>query len=250
MDAGILEPILGAPPVTKTWFSLVLVITFLDTCNIVDIEHRIAFSSPVDLCKRPLDALLSFCYAGKVSLLNVINLYNTLIILRSLDAFHNRSIRESLTRLGCLLMYVFFVFYTSKFIFKKIEDKFHYQKAANFTIFLDMTFSVLSFWNIMTMNLMYYGSRFAERANIVGWFYIHPVLLYFLNLTPTLFSSIWPLTIIMFIPGHILFFIEHIVARINKTSKLGFQKSIVVVANCLILAITLALIANQKLNLI
>lgn len=245
MDAGILEPILGAPPVTKVWFSLVLLVTFLDACNIVDIQSRITFSSPIDIWKRPLDALLSFCYAGKASLLNAINLYNILITLRSLDAIHNRSLRESLTKLGCLVMYVFFVFYSSKYIFKKLEGLFVYKKAAKFTIIMDMTFSVLSLWNIMTMNLMYYGSRFAERANIVGWFYIHPVLLNFLNLTPILFSSIWPLTIIMFIPGHILFFIDHVVSKINNTSRLACQKSAVAAANVLILAITLALIANQ-----
>lgn len=245
MDAGILEPILGAPPVTKVWFSLVVLVTFLDTCNIVDIQGRITFSSPTDICKRPLDALLSFCYAGKASLLNALNLYNTLITLRSLDAIHNRSTRESLTKLGRLLMYVVFVFYSSKYIFKKIEDFFGYKKAAEFTLFMNMTFSVLSFWNIMTMNLMYYGSRFAGRANFVGWFNIHPVLLYFLNLTPTLFSSIWPLTIIMFIPGHIMFFIEHIVSGINKTSSLSCRKSAVAVANTLIFTITLALIATQ-----
>lgn len=245
MDAGILEPILGAPPVTKVWFSLVVLVTFLDTCNIVDIQGRIAFSSPTDICKRPLDALLSFCYAGNASLLNALNLYNTLITLRSLDTIHNRSTRESLTKLGCLLMYVFFVFYSSKYIFKKIEVLFVYSKTAKFTLIMNMTFSVLSFWNIMTMNLMYYGSRFAQRANIVGWFYIHPVFFYFLNLTPILFSSMWPLTIIMFIPGHILFFIGHIVPKINQTSRLACRISPVAVANVLILGITLALIANQ-----
>ena len=245
MDAQVLEPILGAPPVTKTWFSLVLVTSLLDHFKIIDVQKHIYFFKPEEMFTRPLDALLSFCYAGKLSIYSAVNLYNTLMILRNLDTLHMRSVREYITKMSYLLLYVMFIYFVSKTLFEQLLKRFDFGFAK---VILNSTRNmlvVLSLWEIMTSNLMYYGCRFQGVANFNGWFNIHPVYLFLLNLTPMFFSSMWPLTVIMFLPGHLFFYIDQVLTRLNKGLPSYTTISQKDVANILVLALTIALWLSQ-----
>ena len=250
MDVQLFGAILGASAVTKAWVSLVFITTMVDYLKIVYVERHIIFLNPEDIFKRPFDTLLSFSYVGELSISNAVSLYNTLMVLGQLDTAYMRSGRDYIIKLCCLLMYVFFIFYVSKYTFEILIDKLNCTSLKIIVESLKSMFRVLSLWNVMTLNLMYYGCRFQGMPNFNGLFNIHPVFLFLFSLSPVAFSPFWPLTFILFLPGHLFFYIDQILSKLNKDlplpSKIPQQR----LANYVILAMTMCMGSSQYVALL
>lgn len=138
-----------------------------------------------------------------------------------------------------------FIYFVSKTLFEQLIERFNLGYAKLILHSTKNMFVVLSLWEIMTSNLMYYGCRFQGVANFNGWFNIHPVYLFLLNLTPMFFSSMWPLTVIMFLPGHLFFYIDQVLTRLNKGLPSYTTISQRDVANILVLGLTIVLCLSQ-----